>query len=283
VVSLYTADLLADGAYGHSVALQNANYCMAHGYTYSLFVGAQPRTAPRSNLLWLKPRAALLAAHRGDTECAWVWHLDGDAIVHAVSTAVEAHLSRFFERRPQIHVLMSTHEQLGGDSGDSQGCRCTRAGACTAGELRREWRHGNRSAGRKPIQCAPNSGVYVVRNGPTARSMLEYWAERGRGACSQGVQGQPEQKKKLRLIWQHASIVGCAQGLVVVFSGRSLRYGSSSLGATTPLVDTSRRERDLLPEPRERRSGRILHLPGTLCPVGGDELAPQETKHDLSD
>ena len=52
VVSFYTPDLLVAPAFGRTVAHQNANYCMAHGYTYSIFIGSQQKLTG-SSLLWL--------------------------------------------------------------------------------------------------------------------------------------------------------------------------------------------------------------------------------------
>lgn len=70
IFSIYTDNLLQASSWGHSVALQNANYCMAHGYTFSLFI--VPPASSRVSIMWLKPRAAVLVARQGAAECSWL-------------------------------------------------------------------------------------------------------------------------------------------------------------------------------------------------------------------
>ena len=195
VVSVVTF-LMAPASWAPKAAELNLNYCLTHGYTFGLVT---LRLAPEEvRVHWDKPRAALMVAeHHGETRCAYVLHLDADAVVHGAtrslvdvvapylvgspSPGLELWLDRPGPdgRAPSDHpppsLLFTSHTPLT-RAAAATGCNCSHA----VGGL-----HGGRnacaSAARLLVElhhrpCFVNTGVFVLRNTDDARMMLRRWA-----------------------------------------------------------------------------------------------------------
>ena len=174
VVGIGTADNLASDTYGGYSSETTINWAAAHGYSYSLFVHGYSlnTTEDKARLFWAKPQVMRNMLER--PTCAWVMYLDGDAVINQPRFSVEEKLLRFLAPAvPAVRVLLTCHSPFG-DSDDCLPCKCCRAGDCPA------------SARAKPAPgdgSVVNAGVVLVRNDPTAREMVRWWANAGDGEC----------------------------------------------------------------------------------------------------
>ena len=181
-LSLITpASMLVPAEWPIHVLEQNLNYCLAHGYRFTLFL--EKLVGQPWPVHWSKPRASHLVAQR--PECSLVFFLDADAVVHNVSLSLGLLAARFFssETAPP-HVLMSSHRSrfradlAGGDGSAYRECACGRAAAaerCSGGQLMTEL--------SSRFACSINSGAYLLRNTNASRAILSFWAGGGDGRC----------------------------------------------------------------------------------------------------
>ena len=174
VLGIGTADNLAAGTYGGYSSEIVINWASAHGYSYSLFIYRHSlnKTEDKARLFWAKPQAMRRMLQR--PACAWAMYLDGDAVINQPRFSVEEKLLRFLAPAvPAVRILLTCHSPFG-DSDDCLPCKCCRAGHCPA------------SARARPAPAdgsIANAGVVLVRNDPTAREMIRWWANAGDGEC----------------------------------------------------------------------------------------------------
>ena len=197
VVSVVTAQLLS-GWGGYAVE-QNANWALAHGYKYVLFTNILlPSGLPA---VWSKPRAALSVLQQGERECAIVFFLDGDAVVHGVHRSLDEVISSFLPvGGPDL--VMSCHSPFGRHGachvGDS--CRCDRSMAehCPRRALEKMLERPIAGA-RVPPYCHINSGAYLARNSAPSLELMGWWAlMKGCSSAAFG-RGAPEQACAIRM------------------------------------------------------------------------------------
>ena len=189
VVSVVTF-LMGPVSWAPMAAELNLNYCLAHGYVYGLVT---LRLAPEQvRVHWDKPRAALMVAeHHGETTCAYVLHLDADAVVHDAARLLPEVVAPYFARssssglepwlerpgpdglatsdhhHPPPSLLFTSHTPLT-RAAAATGCNCSHSVACASiARLLVELHH-------RP--CFVNTGVFVMRNSEDARVMLRRWA-----------------------------------------------------------------------------------------------------------
>jgi hypothetical protein len=184
-------------------------------------------TLRSASWVWSKPRAASLALQpHGQPECSWVLLIDADAAVNALLDVgvgpLIAAMDRGSARGIAPDVLAACHG-LGGLEA-CEGCRCTAIGSkCTELEQLSEvsrwaecaaeaevclvhgtWQRRLRASIRSLTVCSTchdvyprcirdpncmlNTGVMLIRNTATARSMMRWWAAAGDGMCP--VHGQ---------------------------------------------------------------------------------------------
>lgn len=199
VVTVATAELLLqEDSHGWRLVEVTANWAAAHGYRFVLhttLLGVSQRTRPE----WAKPLAVARLLARGERECPLVLHVDADATVHDPHLSLEALSSSLLRppaagesARPPAPIVFGCHSPIAAPGkADCHGCRCGRSSAtCSAADWRED-------AYRRHI-CTPNTGVYLVRNGPAARRLLHWWTSGGNGtqACSHRVDQKktPEQR-----------------------------------------------------------------------------------------
>ena len=179
VVTVYTEDLLL--GWGRYAAEVNANWALMHGYR---FISFRRQLVSEENFFgWSHPRALHLALGRDD--CAFVFLLDGDAVINRVNRSLGPLIRSHLGNESTAELLVTCHSP--GDH-DSQclDCQCTRA----ASRCDRVWPHSRFCAQTKcfgPIfqemkhkfECAPNSGVVLARNTPTMRRIAAFWTTFG--------------------------------------------------------------------------------------------------------
>jgi len=217
VVSRMTRDLLGPRAYGAAALEVNANWALAHGHMFIIFFA---RLAPHNvSFTWTNPRSTLFALqHRRET-CAWVMHMDADAVINDVAlSAVDfLHTNAALE----THVLFSCHLPFSTTNvaSDCGGCPCSRvrhaanAGLCPAMPKSRAGRVSSNPTSaymKRQPGCSPNVGVYFVRNSPLGRRMVSWWAKAGDGECDWRSTEQIC-TRRLKANWpQHVDIVNSA-------------------------------------------------------------------------
>ena len=177
VVSMLSSDLLKPTEWGAFTAEVNVNWALAHGYKFAMF--RQRLTNMSLAYTWSKPRAVLFALEQGEGECAWVFQLDGDAVVNRLNHTVEALITQLkMGGDNAAQLALTCHSNLG--RGDNcQACRCLRASErCRPGDVEREFKRSISSG-----TCIPNTGGYLVRNSEVSRAMFRWWAGGGEGRC----------------------------------------------------------------------------------------------------
>ena len=117
VVSVMTAELLAD--WGGAAVETNANWAVAHGYSYSVFT--ERLAPPALHAVWSNPRAVAHMLRRGRRECAVVFYLDGDALVSGVERPLESILRRFLPGAEGIDGDGDGVVDHGGSTGNNGG------------------------------------------------------------------------------------------------------------------------------------------------------------------
>ena len=203
VVSTYSTDLLEPTGWGAHTAEVNSNWAMAHGYKFAMF--RQKLTNKSLAFTWTKPRAVLFMLEQGEQECAWVFQIDGDAVVNQLSRTIEALIDRLAMGESagpdSAQLAFTCHSNLGSND-NCHSCRCLRAAErCQPGQLEREFKRSISSG-----TCIPNTGGYLVRNSATSRDMFRWWAGAGEGACQ--WRAKPRQPVSVQFAEQH-----CAQRL----------------------------------------------------------------------
>jgi len=145
----------------------NANWAVAHGATFTLFTGVMARQGLHSQ--WEKVYATRHMLERD--ECAWLMHIDADAIVVDVTRAPTSILTRLEEEAaPARPALFATCNSPLGRGYDCDRFCCGRAqsrGRCSVGL------HDLGPA--SPYPCMINSGVFIVRRGENSRQLLRAW------------------------------------------------------------------------------------------------------------
>ena len=180
---LFHTHLLAPGSWALAALELNANWALAHGYRFVHFTAPEDR-APGGDYwrTFSKVRAALLLLERGESACTWVLYIDADAAVnsvrHRVPDAILASASGAAD------LYLSCHWPHADASGECHTCRCGLASSnCSASRLFAE------QEGRG--WCGVNSGVFAVRNTPSARRLIRWWSTAGEGSCPGGDGGDP--------------------------------------------------------------------------------------------
>eukprot|EP00316_Scyphosphaera_apsteinii_P020644 CAMPEP_0119330782 /NCGR_PEP_ID=MMETSP1333-20130426/79023_1 /TAXON_ID=418940 /ORGANISM="Scyphosphaera apsteinii, Strain RCC1455" /LENGTH=349 /DNA_ID=CAMNT_0007340237 /DNA_START=17 /DNA_END=1066 /DNA_ORIENTATION=+ len=211
VVSMYSQDLLQPGAWGRYAMEMNLNWAFSHGYKFTIF---QERLAnPQQSYGWSLPRSVLFMLEQGPHECEWVFSMDGDAVVNNVTASVEPLIKQFFSGSA-TQMLMTCHWHIG-LNGDCHNCRCTRARKVKhCSEKKTLFEYGRNS------HCAPNMGVYIVKNTPKAWELMRWWAGAGGGRCS--LRGDRASEKERGLGAQKCSLRLKARwpGLIDVVNAR---------------------------------------------------------------
>ena len=193
VVSIYTPELLARNASGAAAATINANWALGHGYKYSIFTKALANISIATfgySLL----RSALFMLEQGEEECAFVFGLDGDAVVNRWVQPLKP-ISDVYMRgdllltcsSPYSHQLLNRAEakllgqkRFGQFSSHGCGparnpCRCIRDTSTCSAES---------EAWERPADCRINIGAYLIRNTRVSREIMRWWAGAGNGACN---------------------------------------------------------------------------------------------------
>eukprot|EP00316_Scyphosphaera_apsteinii_P001822 CAMPEP_0119325752 /NCGR_PEP_ID=MMETSP1333-20130426/66638_1 /TAXON_ID=418940 /ORGANISM="Scyphosphaera apsteinii, Strain RCC1455" /LENGTH=292 /DNA_ID=CAMNT_0007333839 /DNA_START=69 /DNA_END=944 /DNA_ORIENTATION=- len=177
VVSMYTPELLLQGAWGRYAMEINLNWARLHGYKFTVF--QQRLIRPAWSLPWSLPRSALFMLEQGQRECEWVFSMDGDAAVNNATSSVEDLIEQYFTGTP-TQLLISCHWHVG-EHGNCHTCRCNRAKPRTGthcSEKQMLFEYGRNG------HCAANMGVYLVKNTPEGRELMRWWVGAGDGACN---------------------------------------------------------------------------------------------------
>ena len=160
------ANMMKQGTWAPIAAEINLNWCLLQGYRFTLVTRRLTR-AGSVRVHWDKPRAALLMAQRGEEECAWIFHLDADAVVHGIHSTLAALINQHVLSQ---HGLIFTSHTPTTLHAERAGCPCSQALDCRGPALRSELHE-------QP--CYINSGVFLVRNGISSSGgvdMLRRWA-----------------------------------------------------------------------------------------------------------
>lgn len=202
VVSTMTGALLDD--WGGVAVEANANWAVAHGYRYTVFTALL--TPPTLHAVWSNPRAVQRVLRMGESECARVFYLDGDALINDVSRRLEPLLDRFLPATSSsgAEVIATCHSPFADENGGCLGppgrsgvsaCACGRAAtAKTCPSRRYEVMFERRVKGKAYVPwCFVNSGAFLLRNAPGARAVVDRWV--GMRGCDPGQPGKgaPEQ------------------------------------------------------------------------------------------
>ena len=202
VVSTMTGALLDD--WGGVAVEANANWAVAHGYRYTVFTA--PLMPPTLHAVWSNPRAVQRVLEMGESECARVFYLDGDALINDVSRRLEPLLERFLPATSSTgaEVIATCHspfaDEHGGCLGPRDGsgwsaCTCGRAAMATACTSRKYEKMVERKVlGKAAVPwCFINSGAFLLRNAPRSRALVAQWV--GMRGCDPGQPGKgaPEQ------------------------------------------------------------------------------------------
>ena len=145
----------------------NANWAVAHGSTFSAFLS--PMARPGVHRQWEKVLAAVRILERD--ECAWLLHLDADALVLDVSRDPMTILRRLVEEaEPASPAIFATCNSPLGRGTDCDASCCGRARRRTGCSV------GLHDLGpASPYPCMINSGVFFVRNAPASHKLLAEW------------------------------------------------------------------------------------------------------------
>ena len=197
MVSVVTMNLLKSWG-GHAVE-QNANWAVAHGYKYCLFTALLLQRGLHP--VWSNPRATLYVLQQGERECATVFFVDGDAVVHGVGQSLRQIIGTFLPvGGPDI--LMSCHSPFGelGKCHVGDGCQCCRAAArgCTKRKLASMIKREVTGAMVVPY-CHINSGAYLASNNGRTLEMMRWWAFMKGCVSKTSNIGAPEQACAIRM------------------------------------------------------------------------------------
>lgn len=166
-----------------------------------------------TSYMWTKPRMALFMLEQGELECQFVLNLDGDAVINNLHFEVQTLQRKYFsktkddDKLANSDLLMTCHWHYG-LGGRCQNCRCfglNEKFKCSEAETLDEYQRNS--------HCGVNAGVYFVRNSPSSRDSLRWWAGAGEGSCS--WTGDYKFEKKLNLAEQK-----CANRMKAVFPDR---------------------------------------------------------------
>lgn len=190
IVSRISQDLLNPQAYGDAAIEVNANWALAHGHVFIVFFA---RLAPNNvSFTWTNPRSALFALQHGPDVCAWVMHMDADAVVNDVALSAAAFINMNAGR--ETHLIFACHFPFSATNVTSDCALCSCGSARSADNQSLCPAMPGSKAGRmssNPISaqmkrnpgCNPNVGVYFVRNSPLGQRMVGWWAKAGDGEC----------------------------------------------------------------------------------------------------
>lgn len=198
VVSMYSANLLRVGEWGRYAAENNLNWALSHGYKFSIF---------RNRLVnetlsfgWSLPRSAMFMLEQGERECAYVFSLDGDAVINNHKHAIASLIAEYLHPEYGSKILMACHWHYG-RQGRCQNCECNTRTSLTAVNCSEEnvliEFQGN-------THCGVNIGVYLLQNSAHTLKMMRWWAGAGEGNCD--WQGDDKFERKHNLAEQKCAV-----------------------------------------------------------------------------
>ena len=170
-VCVFTA-AVGESAHLHVSIEHNANWAVAHGCSFSLFTNklAGPKLHPQ----WEKVFATQHMLKRID--CRWLMFIDADAVVIDITRAPQPLLQRLEDEamaaKPSVPpVLFGACNSPMGRGLDCDVFCCGRA------RRREGCSVGLRDDGpAAPYPCLINSGVYFLKRGRVARTLVAEWA-----------------------------------------------------------------------------------------------------------
>mmetsp|Transcript_1283 Transcript_1283/g.2989 ORF Transcript_1283/g.2989 Transcript_1283/m.2989 type:complete len:425 (+) Transcript_1283:241-1515(+) len=201
VVSMYSRDLLKPKMWGRYAAEINLNWALSQGHKYAIFRDRMANSTVSFG--WSLPRAALFMLEQGEHECAYVFSIDGDAVVNnykiTVDTLTSTYLKAIDGAAVAPKILMACHWHHGKD-GACNTCKCsTRASAtksCSEEVAMKEFVTNS--------HCGVNMGVYLLQNSAQTRMVMRWWAGAGAGKCD--WQGDSKFEKKQNLAEQKCAV-----------------------------------------------------------------------------
>lgn len=151
----------------------NANWAVAHGASFTLF---RSRVARQQHPSWEKAFRARELVSR--PECAWVLHIDADAVVVGVKRSPSDVLeSMRIEAAPADPALYAACNSPIGRGLDCDRFCCGRA--VSRRTIEKRCPVGLMDQGpAAPFPCLINSGVFFVRGGPRGRALVEAWVSK---------------------------------------------------------------------------------------------------------
>jgi hypothetical protein len=174
VLSTYTRNLLKPGSYGSSVATMNANWALSNGYKYSIITKLFHNKSTNAFGYGLV-RNSLFMLEQGEDECAFVFFLDGDALVNNPGQT----LAPILRKHMHGDIILTCNSPYGlSKKGISCGparapCRCFHPDAnCSAV-----------AQARARYDCRINIGGHLIRNTPTSREIMRWWSAAGNNTC----------------------------------------------------------------------------------------------------